>query len=299
MLPPPGLSIIPSFLSAQQYEQLEKSVREAFDHSIEQQERGTRGRRIPLDYGIRFDVRTCGIAKNEEPIPVWMDDLLKQIHTLTSLPSYEKTQDSEGPAMGIANTDFSNSMSIKSEVPRPLTVLHHITDKSETLLPADFKPNQVTIQHYPPGSGIPPHIDTHSCLGTHILSFSLASTVNMQFQQATEDTKRKMFQPRRCLADHSQTINNGTMDERPPRAKQILEIPLESNSLCIMAGQARYAWTHGIRRRITDLTPEGGVVQRLDRYSITLRQVDFDGKCGCAHPDWCDTRNQAYNSSRP
>ncbi|KAG9228091.1 hypothetical protein BJ875DRAFT_478402 [Amylocarpus encephaloides] len=292
MLPPPGLSIIPSFLSAQQYAQLEELVRKAFNSSIEQ--RGTKGGRTPLDYGIRFDVRTCGVAANEEPIPIWMDDLLQQIHESTS---YEKIQDSEDPEM--AHSNINSNLSINSEDARPLTVLQHITDRNQSLLPLNFKPNQVTIQHYPPGIGIPPHIDTHSCLGTHILSFSLASTVNMQFQRANEDTKRKMFQPRRCLAENSQILNKGTTDKHPRKAKQILEIPLESNSLCIMAGQARYAWTHGIRRRNTDLTPEGSVVQRQDRYSITLRQVDFDGQCQCAYPDWCDTRNHAYDSSRP
>lgn len=287
MLPPPGLSIIPSFLSTEQYNQLEDHVREAFRPSLQQ--RGTKGGRTPLDYGIRFDVRTCGVAENEETIPIWMNDLLHQIHALTS----------DEKNAGIKESETSNiNLSMKSEDPPPLTVLHHAKDRNQKLLPRNFKPNQVTIQHYPPGVGIPPHIDTHSCLGTHILSFSLSSTVNMQFQRANEDTKRKMFQPRRCLADKSQTTTKKRADEQPQKTKQILEIPLESNSLCIMAGEARYAWTHGIRRRSTDPTPEGEVVPRQDRYSITLRQVEFGAQCECEYHDWCDTRNHAYDAVR-
>ncbi|CAG8980899.1 hypothetical protein HYALB_00012943 [Hymenoscyphus albidus] len=292
MLPPPGLAIIPSFLSTQQYDQLEEHVRKAFDPSLLQ--RGTKGGRTPLDYGIRFDVRTCGVAENEEPIPTWMHDLLQQIHTLTS---DEKILVGNQPGISTTNAYCGSSVMNTEDLP-PLTVLRHATDRNQKLLPSNFKPNQVTIQHYPPGVGIPPHIDTHSCLGTHILSFSLSSTVNMQFQRANDDTKRKMFQPRRCLADNPPSTNKKKSDEHPRKAKQILEILLESNSLCIMAGEARYAWTHGIRRRSTDITPEGNVVPRQDRYSVTLRQVDFGGQCDCEYHDWCDTRNHAYDSVR-
>jgi len=44
-------------------------------------------------------------------------------------------------------------------------------------------PEQVTVNHYYPGQGIPPHCDTHSCFGDTIAVISLGSPVVMEFQR--------------------------------------------------------------------------------------------------------------------
>jgi alkylated DNA repair dioxygenase AlkB len=48
------------------------------------------------------------------------------------------------------------------------------------------EPDQVTIQFYPPGSGIPPHCDTHSTY-THLYGLSLGNPVTMDFRQPRPD----------------------------------------------------------------------------------------------------------------
>ena len=42
---------------------------------------------------------------------------------------------------------------------------------------SNFNPNQCTINEYIPGTGIAPHIDTHSCFGNTIVSLSLRMTL--------------------------------------------------------------------------------------------------------------------------
>ncbi|XP_031408024.1 alkylated DNA repair protein alkB homolog 8-like [Meleagris gallopavo] len=43
------------------------------------------------------------------------------------------------------------------------------------------KPDQLTVNQYEPGQGIPPHIDTHSAFEDEIISLSLGSEVNLIF----------------------------------------------------------------------------------------------------------------------
>ena len=40
-----------------------------------------------------------------------------------------------------------------------------------------WKPDQMTVNEYKPGHGIPPHIDTHSAFEDGIVSVSLGSQV--------------------------------------------------------------------------------------------------------------------------
>ncbi|XP_057346877.1 alkylated DNA repair protein alkB homolog 8-like [Manis pentadactyla] len=42
------------------------------------------------------------------------------------------------------------------------------------------KPDQLTINQYEPGHGIPAHVDTHSAFEDEIISLSLGSEVNVQ-----------------------------------------------------------------------------------------------------------------------
>lgn len=46
----------------------------------------------------------------------------------------------------------------------------------------DFVPDQLTINCYEPGQGIPPHVDTHSAFEDGILSLSLQSSIVMEFK---------------------------------------------------------------------------------------------------------------------
>lgn len=118
--------------------------------------------------------------------------------------------------------------------------------------------DQLTINKYLPGQGIPPHIDTHSVFEDTILSLSLGSGCIMNFKK--EDRNINVFLPAR--------------------------------SLLIMTGEARYAWTHGICPRHSDVTEtENGTTtqERGIRVSFTFRKVRR-GSCCCSFKEYCDTR---------
>ncbi|XP_076762827.1 tRNA (carboxymethyluridine(34)-5-O)-methyltransferase alkbh8 [Xylocopa sonorina] len=119
-----------------------------------------------------------------------------------------------------------------------------------------YEYDQLTINHYLPGQGIPPHIDTHSAFEDSILSLSLSSACIMDFKKDDEKVSVLL----------------------PPR------------SLLIMSGEARYAWSHGICPRHNDIikTANGLTSQpRGTRVSFTFRKVRR-GSCCCNFPKYCD-----------
>ncbi|BFZ15045.1 hypothetical protein BsWGS_18084 [Bradybaena similaris] len=106
-------------------------------------------------------------------------------------------------------------------------------------------PDQLTINQYKPGQGIPPHVDTVDAFEDGIVSLSLGS----------------------------QTV----MDFRHPDGRHLL-VPLPRRSLLVMTGESRYIWSHGITPRKSDIvpTPNGGglTLQNRDvRTSFTFRKV--------------------------
>uniref|UniRef100_A0A1I8PW84 tRNA (carboxymethyluridine(34)-5-O)-methyltransferase n=1 Tax=Stomoxys calcitrans TaxID=35570 RepID=A0A1I8PW84_STOCA len=129
-----------------------------------------------------------------------------------------------------------------------------------------FTPDQLTVNSYEPGQGIPPHVDTHSAFLDPILSLSLESDVVMEFRKGLE--KRSVLLPRR--------------------------------SLLVMSGESRYDWTHGITPRILDvvMTTHGNLTtqRRSKRTSLTFRKLR-KGPCICKFPTLCDTKiNELQNT---
>ncbi|XP_053668332.1 alkylated DNA repair protein alkB homolog 8 [Anopheles marshallii] len=126
-------------------------------------------------------------------------------------------------------------------------------------------PDQLTVNQYEPGQGIPPHVDTHSAFDDPILSLSLGSDIVMEFKQ-------------------------------PSSGKQVC-VDLPSRSLLIMAGESRYDWTHGITPRKMDTIPSPNgdltVRKRRVRVSLTFRKLLQNDRCGCQFPTLCDTVQQS------
>ncbi|XP_047121255.1 alkylated DNA repair protein alkB homolog 8 [Schistocerca piceifrons] len=126
-------------------------------------------------------------------------------------------------------------------------------------------PDQLTVNQYAPGQGIPPHIDTHSAFEEHILSLSLGSTVVMEFEHVDG------------------------------RSTSVL---LPQRSLLIMSGEARYAWKHGITPRKTDIihSKDGSltVMKRGTRTSLTFRKI-LKGDCKCSFHNFCDSFQKTNN----
>lgn len=120
-----------------------------------------------------------------------------------------------------------------------------------------FKPDQLTVNHYLPGQGIPSHVDTHSAFEDPIMSLSLGSDVVMEFDN--DDIHLSVLLPRR--------------------------------SLLIMSGESRYNYTHGITPRKLDVVPAPNglsVQNRGTRVSFTFRKIRR-GDCTCPYTSKCNS----------
>ncbi|CAL8350751.1 unnamed protein product [Lota lota] len=135
-------------------------------------------------------------------------------------------------------------------------------------------PDQLTVNQYQPGKGIPPHVDTHSAFEDTILSLSLGSKTVMEF--------------------------------RHPDGR-VVAVLLPGRSLLVMKGESRYLWSHGITPRKFDMvpacdpqppaaiTPDLGnpgnltLSKRGTRTSFTFRRIRRL-PCQCAFPSVCDSQ---------
>ncbi|KAL2095884.1 hypothetical protein ACEWY4_008032 [Coilia grayii] len=132
-------------------------------------------------------------------------------------------------------------------------------------------PDQLTVNQYESGQGIPPHIDTHSAFEDTILSLSLGAKTVMDF--------------------------------RHPDGRSVAVV-LPERSLLVMKGESRFLWTHGITPRKFDMVPayesEGPVAVTSDpsnltlsrrgtRTSFTFRRVRR-APCDCSYPTVCDSQ---------
>lgn len=125
---------------------------------------------------------------------------------------------------------------------------------------ARFKPDQLTINHYLPGQGIPHHIDTHSAFEDPIVCLSLGSSLVMEFK----------------------------------KDNQHLNVLLPQRSLLIMSEESRYSWTHGIVPRKFDVIKTNSgftCCKRNTRVSFTFRKV-LKGECECLFKSKCDSASK-------
>ena len=84
--------------------------------------------------------------------------------------------------------------------------------------------DQLTLNDYSPGQGIPPHVDTHSPFEEIFASLSLKSGVTMHFKRAPDDNDVVV-------------------------TKDLYLLP---RSLVIFTGEVRYNWLHSIALRKID-----------------------------------------------
>lgn len=124
-------------------------------------------------------------------------------------------------------------------------------------------PEQVCLQHYPPGAGIPPHVDTHSTYD-QLYALSLGAPVTMQFR----------------------------------RGDRRVDVDLRPRSMMRMASDSRLHWTHSIKKRKTDVVGDGTVRPRGDRWSITYRWLRPGAECECGNLEHCDTAQRRSGIER-
>lgn len=101
-------------------------------------------------------------------------------------------------------------------------------------------PDQVIINEYQPGQGISSHIDCVPCFGGTIASLSLGSPCVMDFLHQQSGRKSSLL--------------------------------LETRSLLVFSGEARYEWLHRIAQRKAD-RHDGQTINRTRRLSLTFRTV--------------------------
>ncbi|CAO4370230.1 unnamed protein product [Caenorhabditis nigoni] len=119
------------------------------------------------------------------------------------------------------------------------------------------RPDQITANVYEPGHGIPSHYDTHSAFDDPIISISLLSDVVMEFKDGANSAR-------------------------------IAPVLLKARSLCLIQGESRYRWKHGIVNRKYDVDPRTNrVVPRKTRVSLTLRKIR-QKPCECQWKEFCD-----------
>lgn len=123
-----------------------------------------------------------------------------------------------------------------------------------------FRPDQLTVNRYEPGHGIPSHCDTHSCFEDPIIALSLGSSISMELRQPDSGQNANVFLPRR--------------------------------SLLIMSCESRFGWTHGITPKRSDILKKSGehltVQKRGTRTSFTFRKLKIPPSCSCEFPSLCD-----------
>ncbi|OXB62866.1 hypothetical protein ASZ78_015410 [Callipepla squamata] len=158
------------------------------------------------------------------------------------------------------------------------------------------KPDQLTVNQYEPGQGIPPHIDTHSAFEDEIISLSLGSE---RFAQVAMVGFLKR--------------NRIVMDFKHPDGHTVA-VMLPRRSLLVMTGESRYLWSHGITPRkydviqASELGQEVGTItadvrdltlkRRETRTSFTFRKVRRSS-CNCTYPSVCDSQKGQQRQAEP
>ncbi|GAV73055.1 2OG-FeII_Oxy_2 domain-containing protein [Cephalotus follicularis] len=148
--------------------------------------------------------------------------------------------------------------------------------------------DQLTVNEYPSGVGLSPHIDTHSAFEGLIFSLSLAGPCIMEFRKYSEGA---------VLAKAASSTDMKI--ENPDSCSNLLRraIYLPPRSMLLLSGEARYAWHHYIPHHKIDMVKDSVIRRGSRRVSFTFRKVRT-GPCHCEFPMYCDSRKTKRDSDR-
>ncbi|KAJ0233123.1 Alkylated DNA repair protein ALKBH8 [Hirschfeldia incana] len=120
---------------------------------------------------------------------------------------------------------------------------------------ASLNLDQLTVNEYPSGVGLSPHIDTHSAFEDCIFSLSLAGPCIMEFRRYSASTWK--------------------VDEEKPDSTTCIKkaLYLPPRSMLLLSGEARYAWNHYIPHHKIDKVKDKVIRRSPRRVSFTLRKV--------------------------
>eukprot|EP01127_Copromyxa_protea_P019331 TRINITY_DN623_c0_g2_i1.p1 TRINITY_DN623_c0_g2~~TRINITY_DN623_c0_g2_i1.p1 ORF type:complete len:593 (-),score=135.34 TRINITY_DN623_c0_g2_i1:13-1680(-) len=143
-------------------------------------------------------------------------------------------------------------------------IFQQIREKMKSLDFLPFQPDQITVNVYEPGAGIPQHVETHSAFEDGLVSLSLASQVVMDLKHP-----------------------DGT----------IANVPLPPRSILVLTGESRFLWSHGINARKTD-TIGNSIIERKKRISLTFRKVRDVEHCSCQYQAQCNSWLSEFKGSQ-
>ncbi|KAF3498297.1 hypothetical protein DY000_02053467 [Brassica cretica] len=151
--------------------------------------------------------------------------------------------------------------------------------------PASLNLDQLTVNEYPSGVGLSPHIDTHSAFEDCIFSLSLAGPCIMEF--------------RRYSASTWKVASTSTDEEEKPDTSTCIKkaLYLPPRSMLLLSGEARYAWNHYIPHHKIDKVKDKVIRRSPRRVSFTLRKVR-NHPCRCEFPQYCDSQQQKHNKGK-
>ncbi|KAF7825867.1 alkylated DNA repair protein ALKBH8-like protein isoform X1 [Senna tora] len=140
--------------------------------------------------------------------------------------------------------------------------------------------DQLTVNEYPPGVGLSPHVDTHSAFEDLIFSLSLAGPCIMEFRKYANGGWLPRVAP-----------NTVSKVESPEDDSNFIRkaLYLPPRSMLLMSGEARYAWHHYIPHHKIDTVNDRVIRRASRRVSLTLRKVR-EGACKCEFPQCCDSQ---------
>ncbi|CAN0880218.1 Alkylated DNA repair protein ALKBH8 homolog [Linum grandiflorum] len=139
--------------------------------------------------------------------------------------------------------------------------------------------DQLTVNEYPRGVGLSPHIDTHSAFEGLIFSLSLAGPCIMEFRQYVDGHNARATSSTEVDVDNPDACSN--------LIRKAIYLP--PRSMLLLSAEARYAWNHYIPHHKIDVV-DGAVIKRNSRrVSFTFRKVRR-GPCQCEFPQYCDSQ---------
>lgn len=136
---------------------------------------------------------------------------------------------------------------VLSKAPSPPPILQKMAEDWYQSGKLQDYPNQIIVNKYRPGEGIAAHRDHYPIFGYDVATLSLGSEYQMEFK------------PHRFY--------------RKELGNTSLKVFLPVGSLLVFGGDARYKYTHEIRKRKTELVG-GKRVPRGTRISVTFRHVN-------------------------
>ncbi|KAJ0989799.1 hypothetical protein J5N97_008155 [Dioscorea zingiberensis] len=144
--------------------------------------------------------------------------------------------------------------------------------------------DQLTVNEYPPGVGLSPHIDTHSAFDELIFSLSIAGPCIMEFRKYPQGTRYP--------------LGGSVVDmEEDNFIRKAIFLP--PRSMLLMSGEGRYAWHHYIPHHKIDIVKGQTIKRSSRRVSFTFRKVRMSS-CSCEFKHYCDSqRGSAAQKSCP